>query len=465
MAVRKLSVDIISALKGDGFKKTDESIDGINKKVGLMSSGGAKAITGLIGGYFALSKAQEAWTKSIEGSNYQLEQELKLTSTLEGQGFSKQSIQNVKDYASELQTLGIIGDEVTLAGTQQLATYNLTENQLKQLMPAMQDVAIQMKGFNVEGGDMVGVANMLAKGIMGQTGALRKAGITLNEYQEGLIKTGTQQEKVNAIIEAVTMNVGKQNEAFLNTPEGKIRQVQNDIGDTWESAGFQLQRLRLGWYEFIGETGTGVDGFVKDIASSVADTGLSIIGLAQDVGGWWESLDDETKTYFKLAAGYITALTVPFAAVGLVIQDVIGWTQGYKSVTGEVVDYITEKWNKPLEILEDIKDLTVDITSKLGLGEFWDDHKKAAFELGNIIGGIFEGDSGAVYPGFNNPNDLTNPNPAPNNNGLGPRIDISMPVTINGNADNNTISQMENMIKRVMYGEIRSAKINSGGAF
>src|SRR3712207_213821 len=83
-----------------------------------------------------------------------------------------------------------VGDEVTLAGAQQLATYNLTEESLKKLMPAMQDVIVQQKGLKGTGQDAVGVANMLAKGLLGQTGILQKAGITLTEYQEKMIKTG-----------------------------------------------------------------------------------------------------------------------------------------------------------------------------------------------------------------------------------------------------------------------------------
>src|SRR3712207_7076087 len=59
-----------------------------------------------------------------------------------------------------------VGDEVTLAGAQQLATYNLTEESLKKLMPAMQDVIVQQKGLKGTGQDAVGVANMLAKGLL-----------------------------------------------------------------------------------------------------------------------------------------------------------------------------------------------------------------------------------------------------------------------------------------------------------
>ncbi|CAL7900317.1 hypothetical protein FUSNEC_GEN_129_10635 [Fusobacterium necrophorum subsp. funduliforme] len=219
MAVRKLSIDIMSYLKGKGFEAVDSQIKKVKSSLSSLKSFTDSGLFKMAAGYFTVNTLIAQYNKAIEASNFQIEQETKLYSTLKGQNFRDEQIESIKSYASELQKVGVVGDEVTLAGAQQLATYNLTEESLKKLMPAMQDVIVQQKGLKGTGQDAVGVANMLAKGLLGQTGILQKAGITLTEYQEKMIKTGKQEEKVAALVEAVKMNVGEQNAEFLKTPE------------------------------------------------------------------------------------------------------------------------------------------------------------------------------------------------------------------------------------------------------
>ena len=45
--------------------------------------------------------------------------------------------------ASELQQIGVIGDEVTLAGMQQLATFQLSEKEIATLAGGMTDLLAQ----------------------------------------------------------------------------------------------------------------------------------------------------------------------------------------------------------------------------------------------------------------------------------------------------------------------------------
>lgn len=68
----------------------------------------------------------------------QEEAETKLATVMrERMNASDAAIQSIKDLCSAQQQLGIIGDEVQLAGAQQLSTFLKSENALRTLIPAM----------------------------------------------------------------------------------------------------------------------------------------------------------------------------------------------------------------------------------------------------------------------------------------------------------------------------------------
>ena len=53
--------------------------------------------------------------------------------------------------------IGVVGDEVTLAGMQQLATFQLNGEQIKMLSGGMLDLLVQQKGMNATQQDAVGI--------------------------------------------------------------------------------------------------------------------------------------------------------------------------------------------------------------------------------------------------------------------------------------------------------------------
>lgn len=83
---------------------------------------------------------------------------------------SEAEIQSIKDLASAQQKLGIIGDEVQLAGAQQVATFLTQKSSIETLLPAMNNLLAQQKGFAATGSDAVNIANMMGKAMQGQTG-------------------------------------------------------------------------------------------------------------------------------------------------------------------------------------------------------------------------------------------------------------------------------------------------------
>ena len=179
--------------------------------------------------------------KLIDMANKQAEAENKLTEIYKSRmGVGKKAVKSTLELASAEQKLGVVGDEVQIAGAQQLATYAKYPSTVNTLLPAMNDLLVQQKGLNGTQEDAVGLANLFGKAMMGQTGALKKAGISFTEAQEEVLKYGTEEEKAATIAEVVQQNVGNMNEEFAKTDAGKIQQAKNALGDMGEEIGAVL---------------------------------------------------------------------------------------------------------------------------------------------------------------------------------------------------------------------------------
>lgn len=168
----------------------------------------------------------------------QIEAESKLAVTMRNStGATKKQIESVKKLASELQALGVIGDEIQLAGAQELSTYVSTTESIKKMLPVLNDMVAQQYGYNATAESSVTIATMLGKVLQGQTSALSRYGYSFDKAQEKLLKYGTEEQRVATLAKVVSASVGGVNNALANTSTGKIKQLSNDFGDLKEHLG------------------------------------------------------------------------------------------------------------------------------------------------------------------------------------------------------------------------------------
>ena len=155
-------------------------------------------------------------------------------------GVSEEVAKKTMELASAIQQEGVIGDEVTLSGAQQLATFAQYPETVNTLLPAMDNLLAQQKGLNATTDDAVNIGNLMGKVMQGQTGALKRVGISFTDAQEEVLKYGTEQERAAMLAEVITSNVGNMNAEMANTPEGKMQQLSNTMGDLKERIGGAL---------------------------------------------------------------------------------------------------------------------------------------------------------------------------------------------------------------------------------
>ena len=212
-------------------------------------------------------------TKDFIGSmNTQLEAEIKLQTVMrQRMDATNAQVKSIKDLASAQQKIGVIGDEVQLAGAQQLATFLNTSTALKELIPAMNNLAVQQNGVNVSAGDMVSIGNMMGKVMQGSTSALTRVGITFTEAQEKALKYGNEEERAATLAQVITDNVGEMNSVLAQTPEGKAAQMANDFGDLKEIVGAEITPAMISFYDALNN------------AMPVAEAGMNAFAIVATV--------------------------------------------------------------------------------------------------------------------------------------------------------------------------------------
>ena len=123
--------------------------------------------------------------KAMDAYGVQNAAETKLTEIYKTRmGATKQAANETMKLASALQREGVVGDEVALSGAQQLATFAKYPATVNSLMPAMENLLVQQKGLNGTTQDATNIANLMGKVMMGQTGALKRVGVSFTAAQE-----------------------------------------------------------------------------------------------------------------------------------------------------------------------------------------------------------------------------------------------------------------------------------------
>ena len=241
MQLRREIIETESKLKHFSQQMAQVKYENITRAGEAFKTAGAKARTAGI--YISAAAAAGIMTgkKLIDLANAQAQAEAQLAEVYKSrQHATEDQTQATIDLAAALQKEGVYGDEVILSGAKQLATYTSTTKAVDDLLPAMTNLLAQNKGVNATQEDAAAMANLFGKALMGQTGALKRAGISFTAAQEEVLKYGTEEEKVAMLSEVVHDNVGDMNKALAETDAGKIQQAKNALGDFGERLGGML---------------------------------------------------------------------------------------------------------------------------------------------------------------------------------------------------------------------------------
>jgi len=241
--------NIKSAIAGTNqLKSAVTNATGSLKKMGGQGSaagdvlgGMAKKVMGAAAAYIGFSQAKDFLTDCVTGV-----MELERANTRLGtlmmnvSGTTQTQIDDIISYGDALEQVTTIEGDATVAGASQLATFQLHADTIKTILPAFQDLAVAQYGVNVSQDQMIQSGNLIGKVMMGQTGALTKAGVTFTATQESILKTGTESQKAAALVEVLGANFGGLAQKMAQTPEGRIVQLKNAWGSVKDIVGYAV---------------------------------------------------------------------------------------------------------------------------------------------------------------------------------------------------------------------------------
>lgn len=293
------------AKKGKGFA---DNLKGI--------STGAVAAAGAVAGVaVAVKKTVDVLNECAAAYRVQKNAEEALQIAAKNNPYlNDESVYNLRNFASELQSLSEIGDEVSLQVMSQLAATGRNEEQIMQIMSAAADMAVVTKQ------DLASAAQQLNATLNGNAGALgRQIGainnLTKEELENGrAIELVAQQYKGAA---AATADV----EVQLSNAWGDFKE---NIGRGWQNVTQPVKQFFLDVLNDINEA-TAKTNAIKDASgkrnngtATAADTKIllddaqkQIENTQKEINSTIELLNDEEKLAEKIreARGYISKAT------------------------------------------------------------------------------------------------------------------------------------------------------------
>lgn len=387
-----------AALKStqEDLKKVQEQIDKTSESSKRSSEAFQKSAVIFAAAGAAAVVALKGW---LDAAIEQERAETRLNTLLKNvTGTTQENIQALKDQASALQQVGVVGDEATMVGQSQLATFALQAKTIEMLTPAMLDLTVATKGVNATQEDMINIGNLVGKVMQGQIGALSRVGVTFNEAQGEILKTGTEMEKAAILAEILEQNFGGLNEAMRETTEGQLVAAKNAWGDFKELLGAQLIPIVAS----VTSVFTGLVAFLSGLSPQtqtiiVAITGvIAVFGLlAGAIAGVMAILPSLTAA-FAVLTGPIGLVSVAIAGMALIWNENLG---GIQEKTLAVIGIVIETFEMAKTTIKGIidsiaKNFNISANEMLAIAGGFIDGVKNLFEIGfglmfEIVSGIF----------------------------------------------------------------------------
>jgi hypothetical protein len=179
---------------------------------GILLGAGLARVIGFFGSMVTALEEQEA-------------AQVRLATALRASGqFTTEAMAGLQEYAASLQQVTTFGDEAILSMQGMLATFKASPEEIRELTPAILDMAA------ATGVALDQVAIMIGKALTGQIGGLRRVGVDIS-------RAAFEAEGFRAIIKELNSEFGGMAQAMAKTPVGQLRQLKNLWGDMKEEIG------------------------------------------------------------------------------------------------------------------------------------------------------------------------------------------------------------------------------------
>lgn len=174
-----------------GLKDMKNKLNGAGKDLKGLNAGAVAAAAGMVGVSVAVKKTVDALDDCAAAYRVQKNAEEALQIAVKNNPYlNNESVYNLRNFASELQSLSEIGDEVSIKVMAQLAATGRNEEQIMSIMSAAADMAA------VTGQDIASAAQQLNATLNGNAGALGRQIAGINNLTKAELESGKAIELV-----------------------------------------------------------------------------------------------------------------------------------------------------------------------------------------------------------------------------------------------------------------------------
>lgn len=209
--------------------KANNKLSGQVQKARRDVSGFKQQLKGLgsvIAGAFAIGAVVNFGKAAVRAFDIQAKAQASLLVALKGNVNAQQEL---IAQAKILQKTTLFGDEATIQAAAMLASMGLQAQEIKKLIPLVQDFATLQKL------DLSTAANLVAKSVGSSTNALTRYGIQI----EGAVGSS---ERLESAVKAMNEKVGGQAAAAAKVGAGELQQLSNLWEDFTETIGFVIAK-------------------------------------------------------------------------------------------------------------------------------------------------------------------------------------------------------------------------------
>jgi hypothetical protein len=258
---------------GTTKKKLKEASRSVSKFTNAIKSGMKSVAKWTAIGFGALTAAVGVFLKqSIDAAKDKLKADKLLETNLMKQAnASKEHIKMLKDEASALQDVGVVGDDVAVAGASRLAVFKMNADQIKKTMPILDDMIAFDKGLNGTQEDAIAIGELYGKAINGKVNALKKYGVVLTANEEKLFKVMSTEQRIEFINKKLEKSIGGTNKALRATDEGKIVAMKGAWGDMQAELGKKLMPKLGNLAEWFHSKIPTIQDFILSLADKVEE--------------------------------------------------------------------------------------------------------------------------------------------------------------------------------------------------
>lgn len=327
------------------IKQVESQLSGMEKKTKSMEPAFKKMAAA---GTVAFGALTAAVGLSVKAFQEQEVLEAKLETLLKNAtNATDEQVNSLKEQASALQSIGVVGDEVIIALQAQLATFELNTDTIKKMTPAILDMIVAEKGVNATTEDMISFGNAFGMAMEGNYASLTKRGFKIDENTKKMIELGTEEQKATAITEYLNSVYEGTNKAMRETSAGGLKALKNSFGDLQEEIGEVFIPLLIDIVEKLTPMIDAIGKWIEqnpELTRTLTIVGTALAGVVASVGLLGLAIPKVTKAIELLNGAILMIIKHPIILlITAVTAGVVAFINELNKL-GETVGGIGNAW-------------------------------------------------------------------------------------------------------------------------